>query len=80
MVGAYEAIAADADMLAYVRAHEGRLFLVVLNLGTEPADFQMPAGTGGGKIVVCTAVQREGEEVAEAIEVQGNEGMVVEVG
>ena len=79
MVGSYEAIAADADMLAYVRAHEGRRFLVVLNLGAEPAKFGMPDGSGGGSVAICTAVEREGEEVAGTLEVRGNEGMVVEL-
>jgi alpha-glucosidase len=79
MVGSYEAMAANADMLAYVRAHESGRFLVVLNLGAEAAEFGMPEGAGRGKIVVCTAAGREGEYVAGTLEVRGNEGIVVEV-
>jgi alpha-glucosidase len=52
---------------------------VVLNLGAEAAEFGMPKGTGGGRIVICTAVEREGEDVSETLAVRGNEGMVVEV-
>ncbi len=79
MVGSYEAIAADADMLAYARAYEGKRFLVVLNLGAEPAEFRIPEHAGSGRIVICTDIAREREEVPETLEVRGNEGVVVEV-
>jgi len=79
MVGSYEAIGADADMLAYVREHEGKRFLVVLNLGEEPAQFRIPEHAGGGRIVICTTVEREGDDAPGALEVRGNEGMVVEM-
>ena len=80
MVGSYEAVTADAGVLAYVRAHEGKRFLVVLNLGADPATVAMPDRAHSGRIVICTAVEREGEEVAGTLEVRGNEGMVVKVG
>jgi hypothetical protein len=80
MVGSYEAIAADADMLAYVRAHEGRHFLVVLNLGAEPAELRLPEGIHKGRIVICTDAGREGEDVGENMALRGNEGIVVRLG
>jgi alpha-glucosidase len=80
MVGSYEAVAADADVLAYVREHEGKGFLVVLNLGAEPATVAMPDRARSGRIVICTDAEREGLAVERVLEVRGNEGMVVEVG
>jgi alpha-glucosidase len=77
MVGSYLAVPADGNLLGYVREHDGRQFLVVLNLGAEAEEFRMPEGINGGRIVICTAIEREGEEVEGTLEVRGNEGMVL---
>ncbi len=79
MVGSYVAVPADAEMLAYIREGDGKRFLIVLNLGAEAADFRVPESIGGGRIVICTAAEREGAEVSEVIEMRGHEGLVVEV-
>lgn len=79
MVGSYEATAADASMLAYLRQGQDKQFLVVLNLGAESSDFEMPNGLAKGSVVICTDARREGETVTETIEVRAHEGIVVEV-
>ena len=38
-VGAYTAVEAHGDVLAYMRTHAGKRFLVVLNLGAQPHTF-----------------------------------------
>jgi len=79
MVGSYQAVPADGNILSYLRQHDRRRFLVVLNLGAEPAEFRIPEGLSPGRIEICTAIEREGEDVSGPLEVRGNEGMVVRV-
>ena len=76
--GTYRAAPAEGNILAYMREHGSRRFLVVLNLGAEPAEFRVPEDIGGGRIAICTAIEREGERIEGTIEARGNEGMVVE--
>ena len=77
MVGSYAGIPADGDIIAYVREGDGKRFLVVLNLGPESTQSDLPQGAGLGRVAVCTDVGREGMDVFEALEVRGNEGLVI---
>ncbi len=67
-------MAASDDLLAYVREGEGRRFLVVLNMGAESRTFD---GASEGRVVLSTGLDREGEEVSGALELRGEEGMIV---
>ena len=78
MTGAYTPVPADRDLIAYLRSHEGRRFLVVLNLGAGDVSLAMPEGISG-RVVVCTAMEREGEEASGALEIGENEGLIVEL-
>lgn len=80
MTGSYNAIPADADMLAYLREDAGQRFLVVLNMGAELTEFRMPEGIDKGRIVICTDAGREGDDVGGTLELRGNEGLVLVVG
>lgn len=77
IVGSYASAPADGNILSYLREYEERRFLVVLNLGAEAEEFRVPDSIGVGRILICTAIEREGEEVEGTLEVRGNEGMVV---
>jgi alpha-glucosidase len=74
MVGSYTPIPAEGDVIAYAREHEGRRFLVALNLGAEAATVNTAKG---GRVAVCTDVSREGEVVAGEVALRGNEGLVI---
>jgi alpha-glucosidase len=68
-------------VIAYVRRtgaddRPGRRFLIVLNLGSEPQRFDPP---GGGRVVLSTQLDREGEAVKEVLALRGDEGVVVEL-
>ncbi|MFN8539217.1 MAG: alpha-amylase family glycosyl hydrolase [Thermomicrobiales bacterium] len=76
-VGHYRAVAAEGDILAYLREAEGRRFLVVLNLGHEAQHF---ATEFTGPIVLTTALDREGEVVSDGLDLRGDEGVIVAVG
>lgn len=78
-VGRYRAIAADDDVLAYVRS--GRAgessFLIALNLGSKFQVFHAPEGADRGTIAVSTHLDREGQSVGGEVELRPNEGVVV---
>jgi alpha-glucosidase len=75
-VGDWSALRATGDVLAYQRRANGRAFIVVLNMGTRPAEAEEPEG----RVVLSTHLDREGEPVAGAVRVRPNEGLVVEAG
>jgi alpha-glucosidase len=79
MVGSYTGIPAEGDIIAYVREGDGTRFFVVLNLGADAVSFDLPQGSGLGRVAVSTDVEREGMDVFEALEVRGNEGLVIEL-
>ena len=79
MVGSYTGIPAEGDIIAYVREGDGTRFFVVLNLGADAVSFDLPQGSGIGRVAVSTDVEREGMDVFEALEVRGNEGLVIEL-
>src|SRR5260221_1844241 len=75
-VGRYEPVEAEDDVLAYVRrARESEsAFLVALNLGAR-ANVLRPIG--GGRLVVSTHLDRDGEHVAGELRLRADEGVVV---
>jgi alpha-glucosidase len=76
-VGSYSLFEVRDDLLAYVRKHGGRRFLVALNFGDGGVEFESPSR---GRVSLSTHLDREGEEVAGNISLRPNEGVVVEVG
>ena len=76
MVGSYQAVPAQGDVLAYVREAAGSRFFVALNLGHETQRVELPEA---GRIAVSTGMGREGEAVSGPLELRGDEGVVVEL-
>jgi len=77
MVGSYTPVSAEGDIISYTRENGDRRFLIVLNLGPTPTRYDLPLGTHLGSVAACTDVDREGIDVFEALEVRGNEGLVI---
>jgi alpha-glucosidase len=83
-MGAYTGMPCTGDVLAY-RRHlpEEQSFLVVLNLGREPAtleasrDPQHGPTDWRGKIVLSTGLNRQGEDVNSSTRLVGGEGIIV---
>ncbi|MEW5927607.1 MAG: alpha-amylase family glycosyl hydrolase [Gemmatimonadota bacterium] len=78
-VGRYEPVAAEGDVLAYVRrARRGESdFLVALNLGPHPHVLRRPADAPRGTVAVSTHLDREGETVSGDVRLRANEGLVI---
>jgi len=76
-IGTFAPVPAPPTVVAYVREHEGRRFLVALNLSHAPAIVEPPSPVPDGEIVCATYVGREGERVARRILLEGSEGVVV---
>jgi alpha-glucosidase len=79
-VGAFSPLRASGDLLAWVRKEGDRRFLVVLNLGHEPAAFTPLVLDLAGHVALSTALDREGEPVRRSVELRGDEGVVVRLG
>jgi alpha-glucosidase len=75
-IGSFRAIAADGDLVVYVR---GDRMLVVLNLGDQPMHMQFKNDHLRGQILLSTALDREGEEMDCELPLRGNEGVIVKL-
>jgi alpha-glucosidase len=71
--GGYEPVDTAGDVLAYRRVYDGQVVLIALNLGGEPASLHV----GAGEILLVTGLDRHGENVSGALELSGNEGVIV---
>jgi hypothetical protein len=77
-VGAYTAVEAQGEILAYMRTHAGQRFLVVLNLGAQAHTFASDQVQLQGHVVFSTHLDRAaGEVVRRIITLRGDEGVIV---
>jgi alpha-glucosidase len=72
-IGAIEDVAADGNVLRFVRRHGDERLLVVLNLGHAPC----PATVSPGRVLLSTLPDRTGEAVDGALVIRGDEGLVI---
>ena len=75
--GAWEDLGRKGPVLTYLRAAEGRRFLVLLNLSDRVSAVPDGARNLGGPIQVATEGQREGEPWDSASPLAPNEGLLV---
>jgi alpha-glucosidase len=76
-VGAWELVAGTGDVLAYLRSAATDRCLVALNLGSSRQKLEIPVGFHGGRVLISTHPDREGEEVGSHLELGAAEGGVV---
>jgi alpha-glucosidase len=74
MVGDWQAVAADGDVLAYARSHAGSRLLVALNLGATPHRLALPRPA---RVLLSTHLDRAHEAVSGDVELRGNEGVIL---
>ncbi len=76
--GTYAPVKAADDLLAYAREKDERRFLVALNLGPGPRTLGDSGLGRGGRVVLSTFLDREGEAVGETLDLRGDEGLIAE--
>jgi alpha-glucosidase len=76
-LGSYAPVAATGDLLAYVRQHGERRFLIALNMGEMPHAVNFPDRGEHARIVLSTYLDREDEKVHGEINLRANEGVIV---
>jgi alpha-glucosidase len=75
--GDYVPIAAQGDLLLYRRGGDRQSIVVALNLGAEPVSISSKATGFCGKILLSTQLDRHGEKVDGALDLRGNEGVII---
>lgn len=75
--GAYQALAASGDLLAYLRRDGSERMLVLLNLGAEPVSFEMAGGMLRGQLLISSHPGCDDERVEGAVDLRGHEAVVI---
>jgi alpha-glucosidase len=76
--GAYLPIAAEGELLLYRRGeNEDNMVTVALNLGDEPISIASDAAGLRGEILLSTFLDRAGEKIRGAVDLRGNEGVII---
>ena len=70
-------IAAEGDLLLYRRQSEGRAITIALNLGAEPVSIASDAARLSGEILLSTFLDRQGEKIQGALDLRGDEGVII---
>jgi alpha-glucosidase len=70
-------IAAQGDLLLYRRQSEGGAVVIALNLGDQPVSIASDAAGLRGEILLSTFLDRAGEKVRGAVDLRGNEGVII---
>jgi alpha-glucosidase len=75
--GDYVPVAAEGDLLLYRRQHDGKSTTIVLNLGGEPVSLEPGIAGLAGEILLSTQMDRNGEKVADTLDLRANEGVII---
>jgi alpha-glucosidase len=75
--GDYLPVAAQGDLLLYRRGDGSGAVLVALNLGAEPASVTLESIGHGHRILLSTFLDRQDERIADALDLRGNEGVII---
>ncbi len=64
-------------LISYRREDEDGALLVILNLSSEPQTFDLDDREERDRILLSTALDREGETVSRAVDLRPNEGIII---
>jgi alpha-glucosidase len=78
--GAYLPIAAEGDLLIYRRQGSEGTVVIALNFAAEPVSIATDAIGLDGEILLSTLLDRQGEKVRDALDLRGNEGVIIGAG
>jgi alpha-glucosidase len=77
VAGSYVPVAAQGDLLIYRRQSEVDALVIALNLGDQPISIASEAAGLDGEILISTFLDRRGEKVKGAVDLRGNEGVII---
>jgi alpha-glucosidase len=77
VAGSYVAVVTTGNLLAYRRESGGAALLIVLNLASDPISMASDAIAFAGEILLSTNLDRTGETVSEALDLRGDEGVII---
>ncbi|MGJ5025248.1 alpha-amylase family glycosyl hydrolase [Bradyrhizobium sp. HKCCYLS2038] len=75
--GSYRPVAAQGDLLLYRREGDGEVLTIALNLADEPVSIATEGSGLAGTILLSTWLDRDGERIDGALDLRGNEGVVI---
>jgi alpha-glucosidase len=78
-IDSYEPVDGTGDVLAYARGAGVDQCLVALNLSSTPQTFGVPAAFRGARVLLSTALDREGTVIGNDLVLLGDEGVVAAV-
>ena len=78
-VGTYHPIVTEGELLLFVRQRARERVLVALNFGADAAVVDFGSEQCRGRVLLSALGDREGEPVADRIELGGNEGLLIAV-
>ena len=67
------------DVLAYARGAGANQCLVALNLGSTPQNLRVPAAFRDARVLLSTALDREGTVIGDSLALREDEGVVAAV-
>ena len=76
-IGDYLPLLTKPPLLGFIRKHESKQFLILLNLSHKPCVFRPEADSYQGKVVLSTNSEREDSQVSGNISLSGDEGIVI---
>lgn len=77
--GTYWPLAADGDLLVFIRESGQERLFVALNLGGKQERAKLPDGDSCGKVVLSTFLDRSAEHVSAQLELRPHEGIILEL-
>ena len=77
--GTYRPVAPDGDLLLFFREWRDDRLLIALNMGCQPSAISFAGQRLSGFVLLSTFADREGEAVADTVDLRGNEGLVVTI-
>jgi alpha-glucosidase len=77
--GSYRPLVARGDLLLFFRESDDERILIALNLGPDPTSVSFERGHLTGTLLLSTFCHRDREPVRQSFDLQGNEGVIVEL-
>jgi alpha-glucosidase len=75
--GVWRLLCVQGGAFVYLREADGRRLLVALNLSAEPHAILLRRSLRGGRVLLDTHLERDGEAVGDEIDLRADEGVVI---